>query len=381
MKVESLLVLVIVIFFLWPSSVAFGNDVAEHVDPELLTGWRVWLHLTIQWIHLVAVALWLGFVVGAVVLELKPRLDPVLHSSWVLFLVILATGSYNMEWSAGIPETPSLLLLTLLNRIPYGASYTVALAGKLLIYVLIVFLTLVITALHLKHQVDEATLRKVFLLAGSFLGITVTLMAAIVLFYHEVADVWPASVHSLGGVMTPTGPLAKSFVGPDSPPPNDFFLLATKDAWIDIVLRWFHLLGFGLLLGGMAISAFFKEISTKRFLWYVWILLTIQILSGIGNMARWTPFYVSPYVWNLTALSHIRFGRTYSLFMAGKHTLIFALVALIAFHTYQYIKLSPTTEGSVSFRPYFIVEAFLVLVIGYIMMIILLLHEGVDHAL
>jgi hypothetical protein len=381
LKVTCLLFLVLVIFLLWPSSVTFGNDAAEHLDPRLLRGWRIWLHLTIQWIHLVAVALWLGLVVGTLVLKLKPRLDLVLYTSWILFLVILATGSYNMEWSAGIPETPSLLLLTLLNRIPYGASYTVALAGKLVIYGLIVLLTLVITALHLKHQVDEAKLRKGFLHAGSFLGITVTLMAAVVLFYHEVADLWPTPVHSLGGVMTPAGPYMKSFVEPDSPPPNDFHLLATADAWIDIVLRWIHLLGFALLLGGMVMGALFKDISPKRFLWYAWILLIIQILSGIGNMARWTPFDPAPYIWNLTALSHIRFGRTYSLFMAAKHTLIFGLVALIAFHTYQYFKLSRTTESSVSFRPYFIIEAFLGLAIAYIMMIVLLLHEGVDHAL
>jgi len=339
------------------------------------------LHLTIQWIHLVAVALWLGLIVGTLVLKLKPRLDLLLYTSWVLFLLILATGSYNMEWSAGIPETPSLLLLTLLNRIPYGASYTVALAGKLVIYVLIVFLTLVITVLHLTHHVDEAKLRKGFLVAGSFLGITVTLMAAVVLFYHEVADLWPTPVHSLGGVMTPTGSYVKSVVEADSPVPNDFHLLATKDAWIDIVLRWIHLLGFELLLGSTVIGAFFKDISTKRFLWYAWILLIIQILSGIGNMARWTPFEPAPYIWNLAALSHIRFGRTYSLFMAAKRSLIFGVVALISLQTYQYFKVSRTTERFVSSRPYFIIEAFLGLAIAYIMMIVLLLHEGVDHAL
>jgi hypothetical protein len=382
LKVKSLLFLVIIIIFcLWPSSVAFGNDIAEHVDPELLTGWRIWLHLTIQWIHLVAVSLWVGLIVGMLVLKLGPRLDLLLYGSWILFLVILATGSYNMEWSAGISEMPSVLLLTLLNRIPYGVSYTLALADKLIIYVLIVLLTLVITALHLKHQVGEAKLRKVFLLTGSTLGVTAMLLSAVVLFYHEVADLWPTPVHSLGGVMTPTGPLTKSLVGGDSPPPNDFHLLATKDAWINIVLRWLHLLGFGLLLGGMVIGVFFKDISMKRFLWYAWMLLIIQILSGMGNMARWTPFYVAPYVWNLTALSHIRFGRTYSLFMAAKHALILSLVFLIAVQTYQYFKISRGTGGSVSFRPYFVIQTILGLAIAYIIIIILLLHEGVDHAL
>jgi hypothetical protein len=380
LKVKSLLFLVIVIFFLCPSSVAFGNDVAEHIDPELLTGWRTWLHLTIQWIHLVAVSLWLGLIVGMLVLKLDPRLDLLLYSSWILFLVILATGSYNMEWSAGISEMPSLLLLTLLNRIPYGASYTVALAGKLLIYVLIVLLTLVITALHLKHQVGEPKLRKLLLLTGSFLGITITLMTAVVLFYHEVADLWPTPVHSLGGVMTPTGPLVKSFVRP-GPAPNDFHLLETKDAWVDIVLRWIHVLGFGLLLGSMVIGAFFKEVSMKRFLWYAWILIIIQVLSGIGSMSRWTPFHPAPYIWNLSSLSHIRFGWSYAMFMAVKHILVLAVIALIALQTYQFFKVSRDVERSFSFRPYFVIHTILGLAIAYIMIIVLLLHEGVDHAL
>ena len=384
LKVKSLLFLVIVIFSLWPSSVVFGNDVAEHVDPELLTGWRIWLHLTIQWIHLVAVSLWLGLIVGMLVLKLDPRLDLLLYGSWVIFLVILATGSYNMEWSAGISEMPSVLLLTLLDRIPYGVSYTLALAGKLIIYVLIVFLTLVITALHLKHQVSPPKLQKVFLLAGSFLGIAITLMAAVVLFYHEVADLWPTPVHSLGGVMTPTGPLAKSFVGPESPPPNDFNLLATNDAWIDIVFRSIHLLGFGLLLGGMVIAAFFKEASMKRFLWYAWILLVIQLVSGIGNMARWTPFHPAPYLWNLSSLAHMRFGWSYTIFMAAKQALVVGIIGLLVALTYRSVRLSYWKQGqstTIYPRPYFMLAAALAFTIAYVTIIILFLHEGVDHAL
>jgi hypothetical protein len=380
LKVKSLLFLV-AIFIVWPSSIAFGNDVAEHIDPELITGWRTWLHLTIQWIHLVAVSLWLGLMVGMFVLKVEPRLDPVLYSSWILFLAILATGSYNMEWSAGIPEMPSLLLLTLLNRIAYGASYTIALAGKLLIYVLIVLLTLVITALHLKHHVGTPRLRKVFLFLGSILGVTATLLTAVVLFYHEVADLWPTPVHSLGGVMTSMGPLTKSSVGADSPVPNDFHLLATKDAWVDIVLRWIHVLGFGLLLGAMVIATFFKEVSMKRFLWYAWILLIIQVLSGIGNMARWTPFHPAPYIWNLSSLSHIRFGWSYAMFMGAKHILVLAVTALIALQTYRYLKVSSNAQSRVSFRPYFVIGTFLAFAIAYITIIVLLVHEGVDHAL
>jgi hypothetical protein len=207
------------------------------------------------------------------------------------------------------------------------------------------------------------------------------LLTAVVLFYHEVADLWPTPVHSLGGVMTPTGPLAKSLVGADSPVPNDFHLLATKDTWIDIVLRWIHVLGFGLLLGGMVIGALCKEVSMKTFLWYAWILLIIQFLSGIGSMSRWTPFHPAPYIWNLSSLSHIRFGWTYAMFMAAKNIFVLAVTASIALQTYQYFKVRRAAEKFVSFRPYFIIEAFLVFAIAYITIIVLLIHEGVDHAL
>lgn len=372
------------VWLVWLSIPAFGHEAAEHVDPELLTGWITWLHLTIQWTHLVAFALWLGLMVGTLVLKLKPRLDVLLYSSWILFLLIFATGSYNMEWSAGISETPSVFLLPLLTRVPYGVSYTVALTAKLGIYLLILLLTLAITILHLKHQINEAKLQKTFLVAAAFLGVTITLMTAVVLYYHEAADLWPTPVHSLNGVMTPTGPLVKSSVNADSPPPNDFSLLATRDAWIDIVLRWLHLLGFGLLSGGVVIAAFFKDVSIKRFLWYAWVLLTAQVLTGIGNMARWTPFDPAPYLWNLSSLSQIRFGWSYTIFMAAKQALVVGIIVLLVALTYRSVRLSYWKQGQSTIlypRPYWMLAAALAFTIAYIMIIVLFLHEGVDHAL
>ena len=360
---------------------AFAHEAAQHLDPELLTGWRTWLHLTIQWVHLLAFALWMGLTAGTLFLRVPAPLHHLLYSSWVLFLIMLITGTYNSEWSAGISETPSLFLLSLLGTVPYGVTYTVALAVKVGLYGVTVLMTLIITVMYLRSRMREAALRKVFLITGSGLGVLMALAAAVVLFYHEVADIWPNQVHSLGGVMGPDGPLGRVEISVGESVPNDFQLLGTKDAWIDIGNRWVHLLGFGLWLGGVAMAAVFGNVSPKRFLQYSWVVITIQILSGIGNMERWTPFYISPYVWNLTALAHIRFGASYTVFMAVKHILVLFVLALIASQTYRFLKLGRNMESSVSFRPYFVIQTVLGLAIAYIMIIVLLLHEGVDHAL
>jgi hypothetical protein len=254
------------------------------------------------------------------------------------------------------------------------------LAVKVAIYTVAVLMTPVLTVIHLRFPARQSSLRKVFLISGSGLGIVIALATAVVLFYHEVADIWPNQVHSLGGLMGPDGPLGRVETRGESVP-NDFALLKTKQAWIDIGIRWLHLIGFGFWLGGTVIAAAFGNVSPKRFLQYSWITIVIQILSGIGNMDRWTPFYISPYIWNIADLSYVRFGRSYTVFMTVKHILVLAVVALIAAQTYHF-KLSRHAQGgAVSFRPYFVIYTILGLAIAYIMIIVLLLHEGVDHAL
>lgn len=379
--VQKIYSLLVPIWVLWLSTAALGHDVPEHLDPELLTGWRTWLHLTIQWIHLVTFALWMGLTAGTLLLKVAVPLDHLLYGSWIIFLIMLATGTYNAEWSAGISETPSLFLLSVLGKVPYGTTYTIALAVKVGLYGVTALMTLIITVMHLRSRMREAALRKTFLIAGSALGVLVALAAAVVLFYHEAADIWPNQLHSSGGVMGPAGPLGLVEAVGESVP-NDFRLLGTKEAWIDIGVRWVHLLGFGLWLGGTAMAAVFGNVSPKRFLQYSWIVIAILSLSGIGNMARWTPFFVSPYFWKLPALSPIRFGASYTVFMAVKHALVFAVIALIARQTYDYAKVRRgDTYGTLSFRPYYLMETILGLAIAYIMIIVLLLHEGVDHAL
>jgi len=358
---------------------ALGHDAAPHLDPELLTGWRTWVHLTIQWTHLVAFALWLGLTAGTLLVVVEVRLDQLLYTAWILFLVLLATGTYNMEWSAGISETPSLFLLPLLDRIPYGVTYTVLLAIKMVLYITAVLFTLVITVLHLRHRMDEERLRKIFLISGAALAVLITLEASVVLFYHEVADIWPTPIHSLGGVMGPEGPRPQATVNQEVPPPNDFGMLATRDAWIDIGLRWLHLLGFGLWLGGSAWVLCFDGVLAGRYLLFLWLLLAVQIASGIASMGRWTPFYVPPYIWNLSELSPIGFGRSYTFFIAAKHLMVVGALAFLIVWTIRYLWNKGTKHLSV--RPLAAVSLLLGLTIGYIMMIVLLLHEGVDHSL
>ncbi len=360
----------------------FSHEAAEHSDPELLLGWQIWLHLTIQWVHLVAFSLWLGLSAGTLLLGIKPPLDQLLYSAWILFLVMLATGIYNMEWSAGISQTPSLLLLPLLEKIPYGVTYTVILAIKLGFYTLTIIMTLILTLLHLHGKVDKDKLWQTFLSSGTVLGVAIAFVTSIVLLLHEVTDLWPTPLHSLGGVVGPGGPQGQTMVSQNVPPPNDFQPLATRAAWIDIGVRWIHLLGFGLWLGGNAAALVFNRVSSGRFLLYSWIVLTLQVLSGIANMARWTPFYLSPYVWNLDELSHIRFGKTYTLFMMAKHVLVFMAISLTMRMTVRYRRAHSKAEiNPFDLRPFVVVGLFLGLVIGYLIIIVLLLHEGVDHAL
>jgi hypothetical protein len=166
-------------------------------------------------------------------------------------------------------------------------------------------------------------------------------------------------------------------------PPNDYRLLAISNAWLDISARCFHLLGFGLWVGSSAATLLFGPVVAARFLSILLVALLLQILSGVATMDRWTPFDVPSYFWNFEHLSHIRFGRTYARFMAAKHVLVLAAIILMAIWTVRYRSGLRRKNGTADVAVRFLAGATLCigLVIGYIMMIILLLHEGVDHAL
>ena len=359
-----------------------AHNAPAHADPELLVGWRTWLHLTIQWIHLLGLAFWFSLTAAPLFLRLNPPLSHLLYSTWLLFLVLLATGDYNMQHSAAIPEIPSLLNLPLVDRFPYGFTYTITLGFKIGFFFLMVLFTAVIPLLHVRRRFSEAALRRAFMRVGSALGILIALVASAVLLLHEAADLWPTALHSMGGVLAPEGPRAVTAASVQAAVPNDVRLLATRQALVDIGVRWLHLLGFGLWLGGITAALCFAGSTPGRFLAYSWSALVVQILSGVASMGRWTPFYLPPYIWNLDALSFLRFGRTYTVLLALKHALVFAVVAMMGAVTVRQPRgWTGVEEGTRSLRTYLWILLLLGLAIAYVITIVLLIHEGVDHVL
>lgn len=359
-----------------------AHEAPVHADPELLAGWRTWLHLTIQWIHLLGLALWFSFTAAPLLLRLNPPLSHLLYSSWPLFLLLLATGDYNMEHSAGIAMIPSLLSLALMGQIPYGVPYTVILGIKIGLFFVTVLFTGVMTFLHARQRFSEAALLRVFLFVGSALGILIAFVASAVLLFHEAADLWPTALHSMGGVLAPEEAMDVTVGSPQAPPPNDFRLLTSPQVWRDIGVRWLHLLGFGLWVGGIVSTLSFGEVTPGRFLVFTWTALAIQLVSGVASMNRWTPFYLPSYIWNLDALSHLRFGRTYTLFMAVKQTLVLAVLAVTGAMTFRYWNAQADGEPRAwILRPFLWATLLLSLTIAYVMIIMLLIHEGVDHVL
>lgn len=119
------------------------------------------------------------------------------------------------------------------------------------------------------------------------------------------------------------------------PPPNDFQLLTSSAAWLDISVRWVHLLGFGLWLGGAAVALVSGRLAPARFLLVAWSAVILEVLSGIISMWRWTPFYVSPYIWNLNELSTLTFGRSYTVSITFKHTVAIIALSVMTIYDYQ----------------------------------------------
>lgn len=352
-------------------------------EPELLVGWRVWFHLTIQWVHLVTFALWVGAIAGALLHLYNPPLEALLFASWMFFLILLATGTYNMEYSAGIPDTPSLLNLHRVSQYPLGRVYTIALAMKLGLYVLAVVVTFAVTLVHLSKPPgeDRRCLRQTYLVLIGLLALLIAAVTAGVLILHEAADLYLTALHPLGGVLGPTPPAQVGIPG-GQPVADDLRLFGHPAVLLNTGIRWLHLLGFGLWLGGSAWALLFSPVEPRRFLRFTWLALVIQLLTGLYHMAFSTPFADSPYFFRLAELSHFRFGRTYTILMAVKHVLVGSVWLVTAVMTVRNFKgVSGKAKWGRLEKGLLSINVLLGLAIAYLIIMILLVHEGVDHAL
>jgi hypothetical protein len=141
-------------------------------DPELFTGWQTWVHLSVQWGHLLSLPLWLGVLVAAWVFRVV-ALETLLFGGWAVLLLQGVTGAYNMEYGAGIPTAPSLLQWPMVGAYDFGQSYTALLGVKQGLYGLAVLVIVFVTAVHLlrAREADRTRLRRGYLAAQIVLGV------------------------------------------------------------------------------------------------------------------------------------------------------------------------------------------------------------------
>jgi hypothetical protein len=367
----------------------------EHADPELLNHWRAQVHLLFQWAHLVAFALWVGGMLTAVRLP-RLRLDRLLLGSWALFLVSLGTGSYNMQFSAAIPEPPDLLSLPGIgDRYEFGGAYIILVGVKQGLFALAALLTLSISVAHVRRppEASREELRRVFVRGSVAIGLTVAAVTSMVLVLHEAVDLAPTPLHSLGGVVGPRGPDEMSgatLATRRAPPPYHgetrtlgagFQLFTIPHAAADAAMRFGHLVGFALWLGGTAGLLLAPVDEAARALPVLWLGLITQALTGAYQIVWWTPFSVTPYPWQLSTMATFRFGFTYTLVLAVKLGL--ALVALLGTVALDMAarRASARPGGTRWVRGLGWLNVAIGLALAYAAITLLLVHEGVDHAL
>jgi hypothetical protein len=124
-------------------------------------------------------------------------------------------------------------------------------------------------------------------------------------------------------------------------------------------------------------------ISLKAFLGYSWLWLGVDLLSGVVQMAVAMPFTLPPYIWNLEALHHVPFGWMYTVLMAMKHGLVLAVVGVTGLLTLRYratARGEDVSKGTMG-RWLYAANLAMGLAIAWVMIMLLLVHEGVDHAL
>ena len=223
------------------------------------------------------------------------------------------------------------------------------------------------------------------------LGLSLAAVTSMVLVLHEAVDLGPTPLHSLGGVVGRLGPAeleaARAARGTVPPPyctdtravAAGFRLFTIPRVAGDALARFGHLLGFAAWLGGNAASLLVPPQDRLRVLPQLWLALGVQALTGAYQFAWWTPFAVVPYPWRLSVMADFRFGYTYTLLLAVKLVLAVLVTAgtaglAVALHR-------PPDGRSRSTGVLAALNVALGLVLAYLTIALLLVHEGVDHAL
>jgi hypothetical protein len=371
-----------------------GEAALASADPELFIGWQAWVHVLVQWSHLLGLPLWFGVLVAAWVFRVL-ALEALLFAGWAVMLLQGVTGGYNLEYSAGISRTPSLLQWSLVAAYDFGQSYTVTLGIKQGLYGLAVLIMLLVTALHLHRgrEINRTRLRRFYLAAQIPLGILITLATTEVLLLHAAADVAPTPVHALGGVSGLEGEVVRPAAQDLPEPYRSQELTSVFAGWrlirqprvlVDAISRFAHLLGFSLWLGATAVATVHpSSVPLGTLVWNSWLWLGVQVLSGVVQIAVATPFALAPYVWNLEILHHIPFGWSYTILMAIKHGLVLGIVVITGLLTLRYRTAiyRGNVAKDVTHRWLHAVNLAAGLAIAWLIIMLLLVHEGVDHAL
>ena len=383
------------LWLLLAASLAAAHEAGEHADPELLNHWRTLVHLLFQWGHLVAFGLWVGGVLAASRLPAL-SLERLLFGSWALFIVSLGTGSYNMEYSAATPDPPDIFALPALwRRYEFGAAYIILIGVKQGLLLLAVLLTLAVTVLHLRWPAgrERAVLRRIFVGGSAAIGLALAAVTAMALVLHEAVDLAPTPLHSLGGVAGPRGPeefalAAVARMGAPPPYGNDtrataaglrLFMIprVAGDAWA----RFGHLVGFALWLGGTAALLLAGAHDARRVLPLLWLGMGVQVLTGAYQMLTWTPFSLVPFPSRLSLMEHFRFGYTYTLLLTAKLALAGLGLAGTAGLALAARREALGERGSAWVRGFAWLNLAVGLALAYVAVALLLVHEGVDHAL
>jgi hypothetical protein len=301
-----------------------------------------------------------------------------------------------MQFSAATPEPPDVLSLPgLRDRYQFGAAYIILIGAKQALLGVAATVTLVVSIVHLRWppEARRGRFRRIFIGASVVIGLAVAVVTSLVLVLHEAVDLAPTPLHSLGGVVGPRGPqetVAAALAGQAAPPPYrtdtrvvgaGFRLFGIPRVAADALARFGHLVGFALWLGTSAATLLAPAEDAIRVVPLLWTGVALEAITGAYQIAWRTPFSTVPYPWRLTEMQQFRFGFTYALVLAVKLGLVLlALTATVMLMVTA--RRSTERRGARAWiRGSAWVNVLTGLALAYTAMALLLVHEGVDHAL